>query len=201
MRARDVPALHTGVEKWFSAYAIEIVVKNTGVLAAKHVVVELRSGNARLHSRPFLVDVFGPPPPSTERDILGNLSRLSHQVSRPDRTSFVLENSENVEVQVEFRCEDFRHGRAQTLCAVLELTDRTADAAHVEVRITASNMRGDVTERLIVACTETDTVLGELVDLDEVKIRVEPPTWGLLLKVFHDDEDSIVHYRNDGTKN
>lgn len=200
MRERDIPALHKGAAKLFSAYTIEVVLENTGVLAAEHVVVELRSGNTRLHPGPFLVDLFGPPPPSTQRDFIGRLPNLSRQLSRPDRTSFAVEVSENQDVQVEFRCEDFRHGRAHTLTVVLELTDQTAGEAHVEVRITAGNMRGEIKARLLANIVEADTLLGELIDLDNLKTRVPPPTYDLIFAAFKDDEDSIVHFRNDGTR-
>jgi hypothetical protein len=200
LRERDIPALHLGVTRQFSSYAIEIVLENAGALAAEHVTVELRSGNSLLHASAFMVDLFGPLPPSTRRDFVSRIPNLSRQLSRPDRTSFVVEESEDPDVQVEYRCEDFRHGRTQTLNAVLELTERTVGAAHVEVRVTAGNMRGDVPARLTTAVTEQDTILGELIDLDNLGLRLAPPTRDLIVAAMQEDEDSLVHYRNDGTE-
>lgn len=198
MRERDVPVMHLGAARQFSTYPIKILLENTGQLAAEHVTVELRSGNARLHGEPFLVDLFGPPPPDTRSNFLANVPNLSQQLQRPDRTSFALEQSEDADVQVEFRCEDFRHGRAQALTAVLELEGRTVGVAQVEVRVTARNMRGAVTATMVVPVEVRDTVLGELIDLDEVRLRAAPPTRELLLALLKDDEDGLVHYRNDG---
>ncbi len=199
MRERDLPAMHLGAARQFSTYPIRILLENTGQLAAEHVTVELRSGNARLHGEPFLVDLFGPPPPDTRSNFLANVPNLSQQLQRPDRTSFALEQSEDDDVQVEFRCEDFRHGRAQALTAVLELEGRTVGVAQVEVRVTARNMRGAVTATMVVRVEVRDTVLGELIDLDAVRLRAAPPTRELLLALLKDDEDRLVHYRNDGT--
>jgi hypothetical protein len=198
MRERDIPALHTGVARQFSAYPIEIIVKNTGALAAEHVTVELRSGNSQLHAQPFLVDMFGPPPPSTQNSLLTRMPTLSRQLSRPDRTSFAVEESEDRDVQVEFRCQDFRHGRTQTLSAILELTEATGSVTSVEVRVTAVNMRGEVSDRLVVAVVEVDTTIGELIDLDQRAIRVAPPMRDLIVAALEDDEGSLVRYRNDG---
>lgn len=200
MRERDIPALHTGVARQFSAYPIEIIVENSGALAAEHVTVELRSGNCQLHAEPYLVDMFGPPPPSTQSGLLARMPDLSRHLSRPDRTCFAVEESEDREVQVEFRCQDFRHGRTQTLSAILELTEATGPVANVEVRITAANMRGEVRDRLIAAVVEVDTAIGELIDLDRRAIRVAPPMYHLIVAALEVDEGSLVRYRNDGMK-
>lgn len=196
---RDVPAMHLGAERQFSTYAMRITLENTGQLAAEHVTVELRSGNARLHGEPFLVDLFGPPPPDTRSNLFANVPNLSQQLQRPDRTSFALEQSEDGDVQVEFRCEDFRHGRVQQLSAVLELEDRTVGVAQVEVRVTASNMRGAVTATMVAPVEVSDTILGELIDLDAVRPRAAPSTRELLLALLKEDKERMVHYRNDGT--
>ena len=200
IRERDIPALHTGVARWFSAYPIEVILENVGALAAEHVTVEIRSGNSRLHAEPFLVDIFGPSPPSTKSNLLANMPNLSRQLSRPDRTSFAFEESKDKDVQFEFRCQDFRHGRTQTLSAILELTEATGSAASVEVRVTAGNMRGEVTDRLVAAVVEVDTAIDELIDLDRRAIREVPPMRDLIVAAFEEDDDSLVHYRNDGTQ-
>ncbi|WP_298089172.1 hypothetical protein [uncultured Sphingomonas sp.] len=199
--AVDVPNIHLGVARQFSQYGFEVTIENVGVLAAEHVTVELRSGNAVLHDGPYVVDVFGPPPPSTKSDFLTNIPRLSHNLARTDRTSFGVEESEDPDVQVEYRCQDFRHGRVQTLTAVIEPVERTGEAAHIEVRVTASNMRGDVVERLIVAVIGRERPLGELIDLDNLQFREAPPIRELLLPLLQgDDSDQIRRFRNDGSR-
>lgn len=201
LKAIDVPNIHLGVARQFSQYGFEVTIENFGVLAAEHVTVELRSGNAVLHDGPYLVDVFGPPPPSTQSDFLTNISRLSHNLARTDRTSFGTEESEDPDVQIEYRCQDFRHGRVHTLTAVIELIERTGDAAHIEVRVTAGNMRGDVVERLIVPVADQEPPLGELIDLDNLQFRAAPPIRDLLLPLLQsDDSDEIERFRNDGSR-
>lgn len=200
IRVRDIPALHAGIARLYSAYVVEVVLENTGALAAEHVTVELRSGNARLHARPFFVDMVGPPPPSTRRDYIGLIPNVSRQLFRPDRTSFVEQNSDDRDVQVEFRCEDFRHGRTHILSLVLELTDRTEGAAHIEARVTAGNMRGDVTARMMPAVSEVSTAMGELVDIEELEICMAPPMRKLIVAALEENEDSVTYYRNDGSQ-
>ena len=201
MKAIDVPNIHLGVARQFSQYGFEVTIENFGVLAAEHVTVELRSGNAVLHDRPYVVDVFGPPPPSTQSDFLTNIPRLSHNLARIDRMSFGIEESEDPDVQIEYRCQDFRHGRVQTLTAVIEPIERTGEAAHIEVRVTAGNMRGEVVERLIVPATERERPLGELIDLDNLQFREAPPIRDLLLPLLQGhDSDEIGRFRNDGTR-
>jgi len=197
----DIPNLHLGVMRQFSQYGLEITVENTGVLAAQHVTVDLSSGNALLHPVPYLVDIFGPPPPSTERNLFENIPNLSQRLTRPDRASFILEESEDPAVQVEYRCEDFRHGRTQVLDAVLELPDSVGAAAHVEVRVTAANMRGDVVERLVVPVVVQERILGDLADLDQLVFREALPIKDMLIPLLQDEEEreSIARYRNDGS--
>jgi hypothetical protein len=197
----DVPNIHLGVARQFSQYGFVVTIENVGVLAAEHVTVELRSGNAVLHCMPYVVDVFGPPPPSTHRDLLANIPPLSRHLARTDRASFAIEKSEDPDVQVEYRCQDFRHGRAQTLTAVIEPIEPTGGAAHIEVRVTAGNMRGDVVERLIVAVIDRERALGELIDLDNLQFREAPPVRELLLPLLQgDDSDEIGRFRNDGSR-
>ncbi len=199
MRERDVPAMHLGVARQFSSHPIRILIKNTGQLAAEHVTVELRSGNARLHGEPFLVDIFGPPPPDTRRNLFTNMPTLSRQLQRPDRTSFALQRSEDKAVQVEFRCEDFRHGRTQTLSALLELEEKTASVAQVEARVTARNMRGAVTATMVLPVEVRETAIGDLIDLDALRLRSAPPSRELLLAGLGEDEDLLTRYSNDGS--
>ncbi|WP_242139627.1 hypothetical protein [Sphingomonas sp. TREG-RG-20F-R18-01] len=200
MRQRDIPALNLGASRQFSSYPLEIVIENIGALAAQHVTVEVQSGNAALHAKPFFVDLFGPPPPSTERDLLANIPTLAQQLARRDRTSFGVELSEDSSVQVEYRCEDFRHGRSQTLTPVLEILDRTSGAASVEVRVTAGNMRGVITDRLVAAVAQKETLLGDLIDLDAMGVRAAPPTRELILAAIGDDDGALARFRNDGTR-
>lgn len=202
LSAIDVPNIHLGVARQFSQYGFEVTVENIGVMVAEHVTVELRSGNAVLHDMPYVVDVFGPPPPSTQRDLLASIPHLSQQLGRTDRASFDITESEDADVQVEYRCQDFRHGRVQTLTAVVEPVAGTGDSAHIEVRVTAGNMRGDVVERLIVPVIAEERPLGELIDLDNLQFREAPPIRELLLPLLEDEDerDGIGRFRNDGTR-
>lgn len=200
LRDRDIPSLHLGVARQFSAYRIEVLLENSGVLAAEHVTVELRSGNARLHAAPYLVDLFGPPPPSTRRDLFAGTPNLSQQLSRPDRTSFALEDSEDPMVQVEYRCEDFRHGRTQTLSAVLELTEQTSEVAHVAIRVTANNMRGDIPANLIAPIVDREVELRDLIDFETLGFRGDPPMGDWMASLQQEDPELLAYYRNDGTE-
>jgi len=170
------------------------------VVAAEHVTVEFRSGNAVLDDGPYWVDVFGPPPPSTESDFLTNIPRLSNHLARTDRASFELEEAEDPDIQIEYRCQDFRHGRSQALTAVIEPVERTGQAAHIEIRVTASNMRGEVVERLIVPVADIERNLGDLIDLDDLQFREAPPVWDLLVPIIEEDENELTRFRNDGSQ-
>ncbi|MCX8476763.1 MAG: hypothetical protein MT490_13270 [Sphingomonas sp.] len=196
--ASDIPNIHHGLARQFSQYGFEVRIENYGAVAAEHLTLELRSGNAILHAAPYLVDIFGPPPPSTRSDWYNRIPNLGQQLMRPDRASFALEESEDPEVQIEHRCQDFRHGRVHTLNGVIELVDATGAAAHLEARLTASNMRGDVVGRLIVPVIEKERALGDLIDLDQLACREAPPTRDLLVPLLEDDLDAIRRYRNDG---
>lgn len=197
--ATDIPNIHLGVARQYSQYGFELRIENYGALAAEYLTVELRSGNAVLHTEPYLVDVFGPPPPSVESDLYTRIPNLAQQLARPDRTSFAVEESEDDDVQIEYRCEDFRHGRTQTLTGVIELLDRTGEAAHIEARLTASNLRGDVVERLIVPVVKQERPLSELVDLEQLQFREVPPIRDLLIPLLQNDRNAIGRYRNDGS--
>lgn len=61
-------------------------------------------------------------------------------------------------------------------------------------------MRGEVSDRLVVAVVEVDSSIGELIDLDQRAIRVAPPMRELIVAALQDDESSLVRYRNDGTQ-
>lgn len=194
----DIPNIHLGVARFFSQHGIEVEIENAGVMTAEHVAVELRSGNAVLHRAPFIVDIFGPPAPSVHRDLLANIRNLHGQLDRPDRTTFALKGSDDPSVQLEYRCQDFRHGRSQIITAVIEPTDRSGGVINIEVRVTAANMRGEVVERLSVPILVQDRALGELIGLDNLSLKVDPPIRDLLAPLLR-SEETLAHFRNDGT--
>lgn len=196
----DIPYLHLGVGRFFSQYGLQVTITNSGLITAEHVVVEFRSGNAVLHEGPYLVDVFGPPPPSTQSDLLDKLQRNSSYFLRTDRASFDLVEPKDNEVQIEYRCEDFRHGRSQVLTGVIEPISQTGKTAQIELRVTASNMRGDVIQRLMVPVTVVEPPLAELIDFDHLQFRQFPSVRDLLVPMLKDNPDEIVHFCNDGSR-
>lgn len=193
----DVPNLHVGLGRLFSQFPFEVTIRNVGALTAENVTVEMRSGNARVHSAPFMVNILGREPPSTDRSF-PSIPAIGERL-RTDRAFFYLEEADDPTIDVEYRCQDFRHGRTQSLAPVLELTDRAEAKAHFEVRVTASNMRGEVVERCIVPLTKEEAQIGELVQLDELVLRKAPPVWQQLSDIIRRDEDGLIRFNNDGT--
>lgn len=194
----DVPNLHRGVARLFSQHLLELRVESSGVMAAEHVTLEFRSGNAQLHADPFYVQIFGRDAPEAERDF--PIFRQDPSGPPADRAQFYLGKPEAGDAAFDYRCQDFRHGRVQTILFVIELTEKSGDAAQVEIRATAGNMRGDVVVREILPVVVETRQLGELVDLDRLDLREAPPVAKRIAELYAEDDEDMVRYRNDGTR-
>jgi hypothetical protein len=194
---KDLPALHLGAARLYAQHPIKVTVRNVGVISAAQLSVEVRSGNAILHSRPYMVRIFGPPPPVPEHryDSLRHLAGLA-PIVRSEPFAFYPED-EGPGPVVSWTCPDFRQSRTASFAVYLQVEELTRDKAQVEVRLTCSNMKGAVLEQLILPVETVEMELNDVVDLAERKVKLPPPAAGPIAAAMGDDD--LVFMRNDGT--
>lgn len=86
----DVPLMHRGLTKLHAQHRIRVTVENVGAISAEDLSLEIRSGNAVLHSIPYWVLVTGPGAPHP-RLIHDHLSRFNPaNFATPRREAFSL---------------------------------------------------------------------------------------------------------------
>lgn len=194
---QDLPAMHHGAERLYAQHVLTITVKNVGAVAAANLSVEVRSGNATLHSKPYLVHIFGSPPPEPRHrfDQLANLHKLA-SVARTEPFTFY-PDEEGPGPIVSWTCRDFRQDRTESFRVYMQIEVRTGDKAQVEVRLTCSNKNGDVTMQEILPVETVEIELGEVVDLDTRQLSRIPPAAQAIAAA--DARDDLTYMRNDGT--
>jgi hypothetical protein len=71
---------------------------------------------------------------------------------------------------LKFLCRDFRHGRTERFSVYLGL-DRAPTTIQLAARLTAANMRGEVTERLLITSKVVPVTVQEMVDLEKLTFK------------------------------
>lgn len=200
IRNRDVPNLDRGLERLYAQHPFEIEIENVGDIPAEHLIVEVTSGNCRVHAAPLRIWLFGPPAPSTTRDHFAPAFPELTNNWRADRNQFYRQEEVATPAAIEYHCQDFRQNRRHVFSVVLELDSTTGNKAHLEVRVTAGNMRGQLIERCILDIADAECSVRELVDLERRELRSDPPIFALIVDFFTNDRaDEMSAYFNNGT--
>jgi hypothetical protein len=173
--SQDIPIMHKGLTRIFSQYRIRVIVKNIGPIPAENLSLEVRSGNAVLHSEPYWVLFAGEPTPHP-MPFPAHLPRLharDFQTFQREQFSFYWDESDPGDHLIQ-SCASFRQGKEHVVDLSVELIADTTEKAHIEAILTASNMKGDVRNKLLVDVSAVTLAFDDIVDPDTTDLRARP---------------------------
>jgi len=172
---QDIPLMHKGLTKLYSQYRIRVKVENVGSISAENFSIEIRSGNAVLHSAPYWVLVTGPTPPHPRPFYMHtpvfNASKL--QTSRREPFRFYWDERGPGKHVIQ-SCPSFRQDKKHVVELSVELRSGTSPKAQIQAIATASNMKGDVQEQKIVDVSPVAVPFDDVFDTVEGKIKMRP---------------------------
>ncbi len=164
--AKDLPAMHLGLQRLHAQHRVRITIENVGPITAEGLSLEVRTGNAELHSQPYSVFVFGKPAPYPRpfHDPLQHIDfgRLG-PVSRHEPFTFYMEEEGPGRVLI-WSCSSFRQEKSFEVELSVELGAGTSGKAQVEAVVTARNMKGDVRAQLMAPIVDVKMRFDEAVD-------------------------------------
>lgn len=198
LKESDLPKMHLGLEKLHAQHRVRIEVSNVGHIAAQGLSLEIKSGNATIHSIPYEVLVFGKPPPQPRNRFLGSLRNMPvhdfRSVHRPEPFTFY-EEEEGPGALVSWSCASFRQGKSFTVEVSVEIEARTGARAQIEAVATAANMKGEVRSQLLVPIVDATLKFEEAVDVDR-RVLLAPLAYAGPPNAEYRE---LRWYRNDGT--
>jgi len=194
----DVPLMHRGLTKLHAQHRILVTVENVGTVSAEDLSLEIRSGNAVLHSIPYWVLVTGPSAPHP-RMLHSHLSNfIPPNFATPNREAFSFYWEEHGPGDhLILSCKSFRQEKSHSVEISLELLAGTPPKAHVEAVVTAANLKGDVRGKLLVDVDRVETPFDQVYDLGEHLLAIRPP---FDLPDGDFDSRDYTWYRNGGSE-
>lgn len=191
-----LPIMNEGLGKIWAQHRFRVAVENIGSIPAENLSLEIRSGNTVLHSAPYWVLFTGKGPPYPRFHFhVPEISARDLITPRREPFSFYWDE-EGPGDSLILSCASFRQEKSYSIDLSVELLRTTEPKAHIEAVVTASNLKGDFRDRLLVDVGETSKPFSEIFDVDEGKMRIEPP---------YDPPDDletgdINWFRNDGSR-
>jgi hypothetical protein len=193
---RNIPLLHRGLARLYAQHRIRVSIENVGSIPAEGLSLEIRSGNALLHSVPYAVLLTGPSAPRPRpfhHALMGNLGQLGAAIRRPFEFYW---DEPGPGSNLMLSCGSFRQEKLHEVEISVELQLQSAPKAHIEAVVTASSMKGDVRARLMQDVEQLSVRADDLFSFSKQAVEVPPPfTWTPKAS----DED-LVWYSNDGTR-
>lgn len=175
--ARDMPAMHLGLQRLHAQHRVRITIENVGPITAEGLSLEVRSGNTELHSEPYSVLVFGRPAPRPRlfHDPLRHmdLGRLG-PASRHEPFTFYTEEEGPGSV-LTWSCSSFRQEKSFEVEVSVALQPGTSGKAQIEAVVTARNMKGDERMQLLVPIVDATMRFDEAVDPGTLRLVADLP--------------------------
>lgn len=171
------------MEMAFNQRLVTVVVRNVGSIQAEGIVIEISASEGWVHDKVVGVAPSGPDGP-TPRDDLIFRPRIFSDIRplRVGRHEFEFTAEPRRERTVTATCEDLRHGAEWRFDGVVLLDPHKSEPFELRVRVTAGNLRGDITQVFTVPKVVTAKTVSSLVDIEELKYHELPPLLASLLE-------------------
>lgn len=161
-----LPLMHVGLRRLHAQHRFTVRIENVGAITAEGLSLEVRSGNAVLHSFPYYVLVFGSPAPYPRyfNHLIPHID-LGHikPASRHEPFTFYTEE-DGPGPTLTWSCSSFRQEKTFEVELSIEINEMTVSKVHIEAVVTARNLKGDVRSQLIVPIAETTIRFDEAID-------------------------------------
>lgn len=157
--------------------------------------MEIRSGNALLHSMPYRIEIFGtePPEPKMLHERTGNFDHRDLIARHREPFTFYWDER-GPGSHVILSCSSFRQGKSHVVNLPVELLPGSAPKAQIEAVVTASNMKGETRGSLFVDIDYVTVQFDEVFDIQKAEL-IERPAF---VMPAHWDPDDINLYLNSG---
>lgn len=171
------------MEMAFNQRLATVIVRNVGSIQAEGIVVEISASEGWVHDKVVGVAPSGPEGPTPQDDLIFRPRVFSDiRPLRVGRHEFEFTGEPRREQTVTATCEDFRHGAEWRFDAVVLLDPHKSEPFELAVRVTAGNLRGDVTRVLTVPKVVTAKTVSSLVDIEELRYHELPRLLASLLE-------------------
>ncbi|MBO9510880.1 PIN domain-containing protein [Erythrobacter sp. A6_0] len=194
----DVMLMHRGLTKLHAQHRVRVTIENAGSISAEDLSLEIRSGNAVLHSIPYWVLVTGPgaPHPRLLHERLPHLNPANFATPHREAFSFYWEERGPGDHLI-LSCKSFRQEKTHTAEISLEILAGTLPKAQIEAVVTAANLKGDVRGKLLVDVNRVVTPFDQVYDVGGKSLAIRPP--------FELPDDNLdfrdyTWYRNGGSE-
>ncbi|MGR3821635.1 MAG: PIN domain-containing protein [Salipiger marinus] len=193
----DISLIHDGLTKLYAQHRIRVSIENYGTISAEGLSLEIRSGNASLHSSPYWVFVDGPPAPHPRPFLLSSLVVSSKDLVplRREQFKFYWEDDGPGD-HVILSCQSFRQSKSHVFEISVELHANTPPKAQIQAIATATNMKGDVREQLLIDVESTSIPFDDAFDSDTEVLKIPP---SIVFPTF-DEADEYTWLRNNGVE-
>lgn len=192
---RFAEVYHEKLELLYGQFPFTVRISNTGTVQAENVLVEITSSEGWLHDKYVFVSPSGPKAPKL-RDVLNPLSgyRLPHIPGAvpTDRHEFTFAGDQ--ERTIEARCQDLRHGKDWQFDGIVCLDPNHTAPAVIEVRVTATNLHGEVTERFTLEKDVRTVAWDELIDRANCRPLVPLPMARVIDEVVKSNDPSLLKW-------
>jgi hypothetical protein len=161
----------------FGQVEIRFRLKNAGQVPAEGLLIRFTVSGGWLNDRYVLASPCGPNAPKPRQphlDLLHGIQSRTWQQSQPGKHEFVVIAGPKRTTQVQVSCQDFRHGYEYEY-AVIARIDPHVDQLGIEVTVTASNLHGEVCERIQIHSNAKQVAVSELVDMKTMRFFEPPP--------------------------
>jgi hypothetical protein len=172
-----VATLHKRVETHYNQIPFTLHVENGGHIQAENLVIGLRAVGGTLNHRFACYPIFGPVAPKPDPYRLTRLPHINpwRPPPQPRRDGVIFAVGPNRSKTIEAHCADFRHGRRWAFNGIACINPRADSPFKIEVKLTASNLRGKVLRTFEIAYVSKQVALDELIDLEQHKWQVNIP--------------------------
>lgn len=166
---------------------LTVRVQNVGQIRADHLVIEVTTNDGWINERIVFVTAFGPSAPRPRSSLTPLYPGLRDLLPvRAGRHEFDFTTEANRSRDLVATCEDFRNGQEFYFDGVVVPTT-TSGTLEISVKVTAANMRGEVTERFSREKVIVDKDAETIVDLETLKVTGDFPVRAAIDKVIADE--------------
>lgn len=177
-------------------------VKNVGQVPAESLLIRLTVRGGWLNDRYVVASPVGPGAPKARSShLLPDFhNRFPRPVVPPGKHEFVVLEEPKRSAEVQIACADFRHG-FDFEYRMIGWPEPSAEEFRVDAVVTAANLFGEVTERLVIAKTVQESSVDELIDPETMKFKKSPPVVGLLQQAVRGKDFSDFEFDGSGWDN
>jgi hypothetical protein len=193
----DTPRLGDGLTRLFAQRLVRVRVENVGSVSAEGLSLDIRSGNAKLRSRPYWILFNGPTAPEPRMPHAAMLDIARHAFVPPHREPHQLYWDEvGPGASLQLSCASVRQEKLHEVEISVELLSRTAPKAHIEAVVTASNLRGDARMVRAVPVASVVMAIEDIYDPDAERLKERP---AVDMRDAEDGSDFVLLH-NDGSE-